>query len=257
MNRREFLKKSLATSIVAAVSPLMASPFIALAESETKTNTKMKKIMIIDGGPRKTMNTAQMTDAFVEGIKSVSEEIEVKRIRLYGLEPYRGCMSCMACKVKGRLSRICKFRDPLLPVLQEASEADGLVVASPIYMADRTALTQAFVERIVFPWLNYADGSVMAVKKMPVAFIYTMNATEEQAPLIHKQLDIAEQMFGIALGETERIEAFNTYQMKDYSRYEFAENTPAEKQAYKDEHWSQDLQKARDAGRRMAEKIIK
>ena len=216
----------------------------------------MKKIMIIDGGPRKGMNTAQMIEAFIEGAKSASDDIEVKHVRLYDLEPYRGCMSCMACKVKGKTSRVCKFRDPLLPVLQESSEADGLVLASPIYMADRTAMLQAFVERIVFPWLNYADGSVKAVKKMPVAFIYTMNATEEQAPIIHKQLEISEQMFGIALGKCERIEAFNTYQMKNYERFEFADNTPAEKQAYKDAHWEQDLQKAFDAGKRMAESII-
>ena len=215
----------------------------------------MKKIMIIDGGPRKGMNTAQMIEAFIEGAKSASDDIEVKHVRLYDLEPYRGCMSCMACKVKGKTSRVCKFRDPLLPVLQEASEADGLVLASPIYMADRTAVLQAFVERIVFPWLRYADGSIKAVKKMPVAFIYTMNATEEQAPIIHKQLDIAEQMFGIALGECERIEAFNTYQMKNYELFDFADSTPAEKQAYKDAHWEQDLQKACEAGKRMAEKI--
>ena len=215
----------------------------------------MKKIMIIDGGPRKGMNTAQMVNAFIDGAKSASDDIEVKHVRLYDLEPYRGCMSCMACKVKDKISRVCKFRDPLLPVLQEASEADGLVLASPIYMADRTAMLQAFVERIVFPWLRYADGSIQAVKKMPVAFIYTMNATEEQAPIIHKQLDIAEQMFGIALGECERIEAFNTYQMKNYERFDFADSTPAEKQVYKDAHWEQDLQKAREAGKRMAEKI--
>ena len=215
----------------------------------------MKKIMIIDGGPRKGMNTAQMIEAFIEGAKSASDDIEVMHVRLYDLEPYRGCMSCMACKVKGKTSRICKFHDPLLPVLQDASEADGLVLASPIYMADRTAMLQAFVERIVFPWLRYADGSIKAVKKMPVAFIYTMNATEEQAPIIHKQLDIAEQMFGIALGECERIEAFNTYQMKNYERFDFADSTPAEKQAYKDAHWEQDLQKACEAGKRMAEKI--
>ena len=140
--------------------------------------------MVIDGGPRKTMNTAQMVEAFIEGVKETSDDIEVRHVRLYDLDAYRGCMSCMACKVKGRLSHICKFRDALLPVLQEVSEADGLVLASPIYMADRTALTQAFVERIVFPWLNYADGSVMAVKKMPVAFIYTMNATEDFLPMM-------------------------------------------------------------------------
>lgn len=216
----------------------------------------MKKIMIIDGGPRKGMNTAQMVEAFIEGAKSISDDIEVKHVRLYDLEPYRGCMSCMACKVKGKMSRVCKFLDPLLPVLQEASEADCLILASPIYMADRTAMLQAFVERIVFPWLRYADGSIKAVKKMPVAFIYTMNATEEQAPIIHKQLDIAEQMFGIALGECERIEAFNTYQMKNYERFDFADSTPAEKQAYKDAHWEKDLQKAREAGKRMADKIV-
>ena len=63
-------------------------------------------------------------------------------------------------------------------------------------------------------------------------------------------------MFGIALGECERIEAFNTYQMKNYERFDFADSTPAEKQAYKDAHWERDLQKAREAGKRMADKIV-
>ena len=36
------------------------------------------KIMIIDCGPRKNMNTAAMIEAFAKGAKSVSDEIEVK-----------------------------------------------------------------------------------------------------------------------------------------------------------------------------------
>ena len=59
----------------------------------------MKKIMIVDGGPRKTFNTASMLQKFAEGAMSVSEQIEVKTVRLYGLD-YKGCMSCMACKIK-------------------------------------------------------------------------------------------------------------------------------------------------------------
>ena len=215
-----------------------------------------KKILIVDGGPRRNMNTAALCDAFEEGARSASPEIEVKRVRLYDLPPYKGCVSCLACKLKGKLSRVCRFRDPLLPVLEEASTADGLVLASPIYMADRTAALQAFVERIVFPWLNYADGSVKAVKRMPVAFLYTMNATAEQAHLLRPQLELSEKMFGMALGETERLEAFNTYQVKDYSRYEFSYATPVEKQAYRDAHWADDLAAAHDAGRRMAEKAL-
>ena len=255
MKRRDFIKNSILASLALATQPLAAMGDTH-EQANQRTSCNMKKIMIIDGGPRKNMNTAAMVEAFTNGAKSVGEQIEVKHIRLYDLDPYKGCMSCMACKVKGKSSRICKFPDPLKPVLEEVSLADGLVLASPIYMGDRTAMLQEFVERIVFPWLCYADGSVTAVKKMPVAFIYTMNATEEQAPIIYKQLEISENMFAIALGETERVEAFNTYQMKDYSRFEFSEATPAAKQAYRDAHWEQDLQKASDAGKRMAEKIL-
>lgn len=45
----------------------------------------MKKIMIIDSGPRKNMNTAAMIEAFANGAKSVSDEIEVKTVRLYDI----------------------------------------------------------------------------------------------------------------------------------------------------------------------------
>ena len=39
----------------------------------------------------------------------------------------------MACKVRGKVSNVCKFKDALTPVLQEVAEADGLVLGSPNY----------------------------------------------------------------------------------------------------------------------------
>ena len=39
----------------------------------------MKKILIIDGGPRRNMNIAALCDAFAEGARGVSPEIEVGR----------------------------------------------------------------------------------------------------------------------------------------------------------------------------------
>ena len=74
----------------------------------------MKKIVIIEGGPRRNMNTAQMLQKFAEGAQSAEAGIEVKTYRLYDLD-YKGCMSCMACKVKGKASNICKFKDTLTP----------------------------------------------------------------------------------------------------------------------------------------------
>ena len=81
----------------------------------------MKKIIIIDGGPRATFNTASMLKKFAEGASSVSNEIEVKTIRLYALD-YKGCMSCMACKIKGKASQVCKYKDALTPVLEEIAQ---------------------------------------------------------------------------------------------------------------------------------------
>ena len=59
-----------------------------------------KKIMIIDGGPRKNLNTASMLQKFAEGTMSVSSDVEVKVVRLYGID-YKGCMSCMARRISG------------------------------------------------------------------------------------------------------------------------------------------------------------
>lgn len=57
----------------------------------------MKKIIVIDGGPRRNMNTAKLLQRFIEGAKSVGNNIEVKIVRLYDFD-YKGCVSCMACK---------------------------------------------------------------------------------------------------------------------------------------------------------------
>ena len=113
----------------------------------------MKKIIIIDGGPRKNMNTAKLLQRFAEGAKSAGSDVEVKTVRLYDLD-YRGCMSCMACKLKGKASHICRFKDALTPVLEEIAQADGLVLGSPIYFGEVTGQMRAFLERLAFPWLS-------------------------------------------------------------------------------------------------------
>ena len=56
----------------------------------------------------------------------------------------------------------------------------------------------------------------------------------------------------MALGAPERIVAYNTCQVKDYSRFELASFSEAAKHEWRDLHWEADLQKAFDAGRRMA-----
>ena len=213
----------------------------------------MKKIIIIDGGPRKTFNTASMLKKFAEGASSVSSEIEVKTIRLYDLD-YKGCMSCMACKVKGRASNVCKFKDALTPILEEIAQADGLVLGSPNYFGDVTGQMRAFLERLAFPWLSYNDYSLTAPKRMPVVLVETQNGTETQNNC--NGYGSMEYPIAAALGEPEKLTAYNTYQVKNYDRLELAGFSEEAKRKYRDEHWEQDLQNAFDAGKRMAGTII-
>ena len=213
----------------------------------------MKRIMILDGGPRKNFNTASMLQKFAEGVSSLSDQIDVKTVRLYGID-YKGCMSCMACKIKGRASNICKFKDALTPILEEIAKADCLVLGSPIYFGDVTGQMRAFLERLVFPWLSYNDYSLTAPKRMPVVLMETMNGMPE---LNNSQgYGSMENCIKIALGEPEHIIAYNTYQVKNYNNYELAGFSEEAKQQWRDNHWEEDLQKAYNAGRQMAEKIL-
>lgn len=212
----------------------------------------MKKIMIIDGGPRKNFNTASMLQKFAEGAMSVGNEIEVKTVRLYNLD-YKGCKSCMACKIKGKASNVCKFKDALTPILEEIAQADGLVLGSPIYFGQITGQMQAFLERLAFPWLSYNDYSMTAPKKMPVVLMETMNGLPDNNN--SQGYGPMENCITNALGEPEHFNAYNTYQVKSYDRFELAGFSEEAKRQWRDEHWEEDLQKAYDAGKRMAEKM--
>ena len=210
----------------------------------------MKIIIIIDGGPRKNMNTAKLLQRFAEGAKSANNDTEVKTIRLYDLD-YKGCMSCMACKLKGKASNICRFKDALTPVLEEIALADGLVLGSPIYFGDVTGQMRTFLERLSFPWLSYNYYNLTAPKRMPVVLVETMNGTPERNNSNH--FGSMEWCITTALGEPQRIVGYNTCQVAKYDRYELGGFSEEAKHAWRDAHWEEDLQKAFETGRQMAE----
>lgn len=210
----------------------------------------MKQVIILNGSPRKNWNTYKMCESFANGVKESGAEAEI--IDLYNVD-FKGCRSCFACKLKGGKSYgKCGYIDGLTPVLEKIYQADGLVIASPIYFGDLTGVTRNLIERLFFPFFEYKEGyPSIAPKKLETAVIYTMNVNEELGNEMYSDLfSKIEWFMEIAFSKPERICAFDTYQFADYDKYVIELYDKNHKIKQRDEQFPKDLKKAFDAGKR-------
>jgi len=99
----------------------------------------MKAVGIV-GSPRKNGNTEIVTKHTLRAIEE--EGIETELIRLAALD-IRPCNACMACQDK----EACPIDDDLLPIYVKMTEADAIILASPVYYGSATALLKALMER--------------------------------------------------------------------------------------------------------------
>ncbi|MDR1911579.1 MAG: flavodoxin family protein [Helicobacteraceae bacterium] len=179
----------------------------------------MKKVIAINGSPRKRGNTVKLINAALEGAESKGVETEL--IHLIDIK-YQGCVSCFACKRK-ETSYIgsCALQDELTPVLEKAMEADALVFGSPIYIGDVTGMMRSFIERFAFMNTSYSNKKHWHVtNKKNGAFIYTMNVTKPQSKIysyIYLMNTGVLKKFG---GYTAELLSYDTYQFSDYTKYD-------------------------------------
>lgn len=98
------------------------------------------KVVGIVGSPRKNGNTELLTAHALSAI--AQEGLDTELIRLAGLD-IRPCNACMICKKEER----CSIEDDLFPIYLKMKEADGIILASPVYYGSATALIKALIER--------------------------------------------------------------------------------------------------------------
>jgi len=215
----------------------------------------MSKIYLINGSPRKNENTAKMCESFAKGAQSKGIETEI--INLYDID-FKGCRSCFACKLKGGKSfGKCGYPDGLTPLLDKISQADGIVLASPVYFGNVTGVMRCFAERLMFPFFEYKDGyPSIAPKKLQTAVIYTMNVPQELSDQMYPAMMKGfEWGIGTVFTRPVRICAFDTCQFADYSKYAADCFDPVHKARQKAEQLPKDLQTAFNEGVKMAQKI--
>lgn len=210
----------------------------------------MKKLIAINGSPRRNWNTAELLKQAMQGAQDAGAETEL--VNLYALN-YKGCTSCFACKLKSRPHGSCAMKDDLSPVLERVKEADAVVFGSPIYFMNLSAGMIAFIERLFFSNYIYSDEiPTVFPKKLPSAFIYTMNMTEKHFEQfgMKERLGMYELFTRRILGVTPKIlRAYDTVQFKDYSRYESSIFDADEKFAYREKHFPEDCAAAYEIGR--------
>lgn len=209
-------------------------------------------VIAINGSPRKNRNTAVLLEKAMEGVHAAGGAAECTH--LYDLN-FKGCLSCFACKRKGGKSYgACAYLDDLAPVLESISQADALLLASPIYFMSVTSGMQAFLERLLFPYITYTENyQSLFPKKIPVGCIYTMNLTEEQMPLwgLPQTLQTQERFLTAAFGPVESITVHDTYQFDDYTKYVAPVFDEAQKAKQRAEQFPKDCERAFALGEKL------
>lgn len=215
------------------------------------------KAVFINGSPRKNGNTAKLLKKAMEGAKEAGADVEFIDLYDHNLN-YKGCMSCFACKVKGGRKGICSFKDDLQPILEKAMEADVLVCGSPVYTSYPTANLRAFMERLIFPAVNYSDFRHPVVNKPKVsATIYTMNCPSMLMYKVNRYditMDVNASQLGM-FGHTELMLSYDTYQFNDYSRYDAAQIDAEHKAKVHETKFPEDLAKAYNLGKTLVERV--
>lgn len=216
----------------------------------------MKKIIALNCSPREDGNTAQVLKSALAGAAEAGAETRLVHL---GSMNFSGCRSCFVCKLKNSPAKgVCAYSDALTPLLKEIGEScDGLIIGTPIYFGAESGICRNLAERLFFPVLSYDDfGTSMARRKFPIAFVYTMNVTEENA----KDFKYPERTsllakYGARMfseGKMRTLYVCDTWQFDDYSRYSAAGFDVEHKAEVRRTKFPAALQKAKEMGKELA-----
>jgi len=101
------------------------------------------KVLIINGSPRNGGNTSVALDEMKKIFDEENIETEIFSI---GTKDIRGCIACGKCGTMGK----CVFDDAVNELADKFEDADGLVVASPVYYASANATLIAILDRLFY-----------------------------------------------------------------------------------------------------------
>lgn len=134
------------------------------------------KVVALLGSPRSNGNSAFIANKFLDKVEALGA---AKQTFVLNTLNYRGCQACYACKTG---SEKCVLKDDLSEVLAAVSEADVLVLATPVYYGDVTSQLKGYIDR-TFSYLvpDYRNNSIPSrlTPGKKLVFIQTQGQADE------------------------------------------------------------------------------
>ena len=176
-----------------------------------------KKVVILNGSPRKIFNTAKLLQEAQKGAESTGANVEYFNLYDYC---FLGCRSCFACQRKGSITNgVCAIRDEIQPILEKCINANAIIIGSPVYFSYPTGVFRSFTERLLFANHTYmVDKEHGGLKRrldrvIPTGIIFTMNCPQELADKMSNFID--ERNFLREMGTNAFEKANTAYSLKN------------------------------------------
>jgi multimeric flavodoxin WrbA len=131
------------------------------------------KIFAFIGSPRKGGNSELLTRELLKAAEEDGAETEAIRLAEYDLKPCDACLSC-------RKTKKCKINDDGEKLYSKIMEADGIVLATPVYFGSCSPLTKIFVDRMGYlakaqeglPLNNKVGSALVVARRAGANFAY-------------------------------------------------------------------------------------
>lgn len=161
MNRRDFIKTTLAAATIAAMPKIV----------KASTEGKKMKILVLTGSPRKGGNSATLADSFIKGAEEKGHTVVRFDAAFNDVHP---CIGCNKCGMNGP----CIFKDDFEFVREHIVDADVVVFATPMYYFGISAQLKAVIDRF------YAiNGKIHTPKKAVLLMTYADTQAPKAEPI--------------------------------------------------------------------------
>jgi len=132
----------------------------------------LKNILAIFGGPRRNKNTGILLDSLLDSIDKDCARIETVLLSELKISP---CVSCYGCSKTG----VCIINDHMTELYDKIKLCDILILASPIYFGNVSAITKTMIDRCQAFWsAKYLAGRRQDLPKKKGYFLSTAGSIE-------------------------------------------------------------------------------